>query len=281
MAWPGGDRWPGRAAFVLPSSVFHGLSTGATPSDSKAAVGRRWKTRCRVIGRTCGSRDLGPGVGDGPEQPVALGVDGPDGVQVAVRMGLGVEFLERDAGLEAFFGMGQGAQLVVGRLDVGGPVDAADAAVGALALGGEQAGPVVVEVRRQVLPSERVDERREALRDVVVAEEPAHDVGVLALDEGVVGGAPRTRLGEVPDVQLVEQRDHGVVDVLGAGASLRDALSAWKPTTTNGNRPSRPSSTGTRKRSEIATTAPTNSYCVTSSTTLIRYTPLAPSRSPW
>ena len=37
---------------------------------------------------------------------------------------------------------------------------------------------------------------------------------------------------------------------------------------------------GTRKRSEIAATAPTNSYCVTSSTTLIRYTPLAPSRSP-
>ena len=66
-----------------------------------------------------------------------------------------------------------------------------------------------------MLPSERVDERREALRDVVVAEEPAHDVGVLALDEGVVGGAPRTRLGEVPDVQLVEQRGHGVVDVLG------------------------------------------------------------------
>ena len=118
---------------------------------------------------------------------------------------------------------------------------------------------------------------REALRDVVVAEEPAHNAGVLALDEGVVGGAPRARLGEVPDVQLVEQRGHLVVDVLGAGAPLRDALSAWKPTTTNGNRPSRPSSSGTRKRSEIAATAPTNSYCVTAdrvavgSTTLTVY----------
>ena len=28
-----------------PSSVFHGLSTGAIPSNMKAAVGRRWKTR--------------------------------------------------------------------------------------------------------------------------------------------------------------------------------------------------------------------------------------------
>ena len=126
-------------------------------------LARRWETRCRVIGRSCGSRNLGPGVGDGPEHLVALGVDGPDGVQVAVRRGLGVEFLERDAGLEAFFDMGKGAQLVVARLDVGGRVDVADAAVGALALGGEQAGPVVVEVRRQVLPSERVDARRESL----------------------------------------------------------------------------------------------------------------------
>ena len=35
------------------------------------------------------------------------------------------------------------------------------------------------------------------------------------------------------------------------------------------------------KRSEMASTAPTNSYWVTSSTRLISYTPLRPSRSPW
>ena len=29
----------------MPRSVFHGLSTAAIPSDSKAAVGRRWETR--------------------------------------------------------------------------------------------------------------------------------------------------------------------------------------------------------------------------------------------
>ena len=51
---------------------------------------------------------------------------------------------------------------------------------------------MVVEVRRQVLPYERVDPGREAPRDVLVAEEAAHDAGVLALDQGVVGstGAP-------------------------------------------------------------------------------------------
>ena len=54
--------------------------------------------------------------------------------------------------------------------------------------------------------------------------------------------APHARLDEVADVQLVEQRRDGVVDVHS------ESLSAWKPTTTNGNRPSRPSSTSTGKR---------------------------------
>ena len=36
--------------------------------------------------------NVGPGVGDGPEQPVALRIESPGGLQVAVRVGLGVEF---------------------------------------------------------------------------------------------------------------------------------------------------------------------------------------------
>ena len=54
-----------------------------------------------------------------------------------------------------------------------------------------------------------------ALRDVVVAEVLAHDVAVLALDEGVVVAVPGPRLGEL-DVQLVEQVGDVVADVLGA-----------------------------------------------------------------
>ena len=66
---------------------------------------------------------------------------------------------------------------------------AVDAAIGAFALGGEQTGPVMVEVRRQVLLRERIDPRRKAPRDVAVAKEPANDIGVLVLGKGVVGGA--------------------------------------------------------------------------------------------
>ena len=38
-------------AFVLPRSVFHRLPTDAIPSATKAAVGRRWETRCRINDR--------------------------------------------------------------------------------------------------------------------------------------------------------------------------------------------------------------------------------------
>ena len=35
----------------LAGSVFHGLSTGAIPQNSTAAVGRRWETRGRIVGK--------------------------------------------------------------------------------------------------------------------------------------------------------------------------------------------------------------------------------------
>ena len=57
---------------------------------------------------------------------------------------------------------------------------------------------------------------REAGRDMLVAEMPAHHVRVLALDQRVVVGAPRARLRELADVQLLEEAGHPVVDVLGA-----------------------------------------------------------------
>ena len=89
---------------------------------------------------------------------------------------------------------------------------------------------------------------------------------------------------------MVERRGRDLVKsrmcgLLSSAATVwlmySEPLSAWKPTTANGNRPSRASSSGARKRSEIASTAPTNSYWVIWSTRLTRYTPLAPSRSPW
>ena len=63
---------------------------------------------------------------------------------------------------------------------------------------------------------EGVDSGGEALGDVVVSEVFAHDGGVFALDEGVVVGLAGAGLGELADMQLVEQRRDPLVDVLGA-----------------------------------------------------------------
>ena len=49
-----GDPVPG-----LAGSVFHGLSTDAISGDSKAAVGRRWETRGRIVGKPCWERRSG------------------------------------------------------------------------------------------------------------------------------------------------------------------------------------------------------------------------------
>lgn len=55
-----------------------------------------------------------------------------------------------------------------------------------------------------------------ALLDAAASEPLADDGAVLGLDEGVVVGAPRSGLGELSDVKLVEQPGDVVVDVLGA-----------------------------------------------------------------
>ena len=78
----------------------------------------------------------------------------------------------------------------------GTPVGRAAAAAN---LGGEQAGMVVVQVRRQHALRKRVDPGREALRDVVVAEPLADHAGVLALDEGVVTGHQMQTRGNCRD----------------------------------------------------------------------------------
>ena len=83
-------------------------------------------------------------------------------------------------------------------------------------LDGEVAGPVVVEEQRQHVVREVFDARRVAPGDVGVAEMAPDHGAVLALDEGVVVGALRAGLGELLDVELVEQPGGPVVDVLRA-----------------------------------------------------------------
>ena len=81
----------------------------------------------------------------------------------------------------------------------------------ALALVGEHAGAVEVQVRRE---GEAGDEGGEAPRDVGMAEPPAHDVGVLALGEGVFVGLARARLGELR-AQVLEQLGASLTVLLG------------------------------------------------------------------
>ncbi len=83
--------------------------------------------------------------------------------------------------------------------------------------------------RNQAFVAEDVHVGGERLGDVAVAEPLAHHRAVPPLHQRVVVGAPGAGLGEAVHMQLVEQLGHPVVDVLGAGASLRDALSAWNP----------------------------------------------------
>ena len=62
---------------------------------------------------------------------------------------------------------------------------------------------------------------REALGDVVVAEVVADDGAVLALHQGVVVALASPRLGELADVQFVEQRGDLMVDVLRAVVGMK------------------------------------------------------------
>ena len=59
--------------------------------------------------------------------------------------------------------------------------------------------------------------------DRLVAEVLAHDRSVFALHQGVVGGAMRPRLGELPDQQLVEQLGHPAVEKLRAAVGVKAA----------------------------------------------------------
>ena len=138
------------------------------------------------------------------EQFAAFALDPAGGLEVGLRGGRGVEQGEAHAGLEEAFGVGHRPQAGVGGHEVAGRMLASEPAPFVAPPGGEQAGAVEVEERRQRAQGEAVDLGGEAPRDVVVAEPAAHDMRVPALDEGVVVGAAGAGLGEAPDMQLGE-----------------------------------------------------------------------------
>ncbi len=111
--------------------------------------------------------------------------------------------------LRHVFGAGQRPEAVAGRGDpVLGVATRLSAPVTSTA---KEAGPLKLRKGGEGVAEEGVYERY-----VGVSEPLAHDTAVLALDHGVVVGAPGPRLGELLDVQLGEQRRDAVVDELGA-----------------------------------------------------------------
>ena len=62
-----------------------------------------------------------------------------------------------------------------------------------------------IDIRIQMLATERVDQRRKALRDVAVAQVLAHDGAILGFGLGVIVTVPRTRFRLFFNEQLVEQ----------------------------------------------------------------------------
>ncbi len=123
----------------------------------------------------------------------------PVRLQIGHRVGDLVEFGEALAGLQEPLGVGHGLQLLVGRRHVPPPVPAADLAVAVADLGGEQAGMVVVQLRREHALGEGVDLWGEVPGDVVVPETLAHHRGVLALDQRVVTGHQMQTRGNCRD----------------------------------------------------------------------------------
>lgn len=143
-------------------------------------------------------------------------VEASGGVIIAGVQRERIEAFEGDAGLEKVGEPGQRAELVVGRHEGGIRV--------ALALSAfvidedlwEEAGPVEVEVGREHVEGKVVDGESEATWDVSVTEMLAHDRSVLTFDQGIVVGLSGTGLGELGDVEFVEQSSDAVIDVLRA-----------------------------------------------------------------
>ena len=187
---------------------------GATgdPGDGREAGGSPASQRSARVG----SRGGVAGLADGAEEFVAGAADGLGGVEVGGCGGELVEGAEGDAGPEEGFGAGQGLEALVGRGHVLLPVAPPDSSGGADDFGGEEAGPVEVEERAEVVVEEGVDPGDEGVGDVDVAEPLADDAAVLRLDQRVVVGVAGPGLGEDADVELVEQRGHAAVDVFAA-----------------------------------------------------------------
>ena len=125
-------------------------------------------------------------LGDGLEEFPPCDLELLGGVVVGLGGGESVQLFEAEALLEVLVGVGQRLEFLIRRHH-----GAIRIALALLALGvgrdfGEEAGPVEVEVRVQVLAVEGVEARGVFLWQMRIAPVFAHDRAVLALDQRVV-----------------------------------------------------------------------------------------------
>ena len=139
-------------------------------------------------------------------------VEALGGLIVADGVGDCIQLREGGAGLEVLAGLGQGFELVVGRHHI--LVAFADAVLGVNFLGGKEAEPMEVEIRREHALGKVVDLGGEAARDVGIAQVLAHDGAILGLHQGVVVGSSGAGLGELGNAQFLQQGGDTAVDVL-------------------------------------------------------------------
>lgn len=183
-----------------------------------------------------------------------------------------MQLLEGHSVLEEGFCVGRGLELLVRRHPVFVAVTLGDAALVVHHLLREKAGAMEVEVRRQHVAGEVVDPGGVTARDMAVAEMFADDGAVFAFDQGVVVGVAGAGLGEFLDLEFVEEPRDAMVDGLGAVIGMEGAEGEGK---------GQEERFQDRKCSLSRSTAAMNWNGVTSSTALMRYSPLMPPRSPW
>ena len=204
-------EYPGRQG-----SAVVAADRGRVPGGGEHSLPASHPTAEPCLPARAGVRGLAPGAGLRPGVRSRVAHPAARGLEVGLHGGGRVEQGEVHARLEIHLRVRERVEPGIGGRDVAGEVLATDLAGGVAVLGGEQAWPVEVQERRQGALRETVDVGGEALRDVVVTEPPAHDAGVLALDEGVVVGGAGAGLGEPLDAELFEQFGDAVVDVLAA-----------------------------------------------------------------
>lgn len=126
-----------------------------------------------------------------------------------------LQYFKRDPGFQVILGLRERFQLLIGRHHRLIVVHLAFLALRIRPNLRKEAGPVEIEVGREVLLIEDIDQRRPPLRNVRMAKEFSDHRPILTFNEGVLVGLTGTGFGE-GDQELAEEGGHPPIDVFRA-----------------------------------------------------------------